>query len=96
MPIAFVSAMLSIRTLEKNISGLRGFLDYIGPEAETFIEALLPSLALILFMAVLPAVCLKLAHLQLPHSHSSAQVPCPLPPRFRAFRRTRTPLRKYM
>ena len=56
-PIGMVSTFLEIDNLRDSVPGMDGFLEAIGGEAQAFLTAFLPTLALLLFLALLPLLC---------------------------------------
>jgi len=58
IPISAVSVAMNLSNLYEILPPLRDFILFIGPAAESFLEALLPPLALTIFMALLPMICM--------------------------------------
>lgn len=58
IPIAFVSSLMNLDNLYAYLPFLETVMGWIGPTGEAFVEALLPTLALIVFMAILPLFCM--------------------------------------
>lgn len=57
VPISFVSSLLVLDDLEKKLPPVKTLLCFLGPFIRSQISAFLPSLALILFLSKLPALC---------------------------------------
>ena len=64
-----MSSLLSVEQLEANVPAVRNALRALGPAGESFVLALLPTLALLIFMSLLPMICLFLSSFQ---GHMSA------------------------
>ena len=70
MPIiGFISSLLNVEELYRLFPFLRLLLQALGPQVETFIFALLPTIVFKIFLALLPAICTFFASL---HGFSSA------------------------
>lgn len=64
MPIGFVSSLMNLDTLYKYLPFLEDVLNWLGPQATSFVSAFLPTLALIIFLALLPPFCLWCAGME--------------------------------
>ena len=64
VPIGIVSGLLTIFELQKNFPFLKVIFDAMGDTFTNILAAFLPTLALILFLALLPQFCLTIAGLQ--------------------------------
>jgi len=64
IPITFVSGLLELSELTRTFPFLEPPLTAIGPQGRAFLAAFLPTLALILFLAALPAICTAIASKQ--------------------------------
>jgi hypothetical protein len=67
--IGFISSLLNVEELYRLFPFLRLLLQALGPQVETFIFALLPTIVFKIFLALLPAICTFFASL---HGFSSA------------------------
>ena len=63
VPVAAVASLLSLDSLERRWPWVRGLLDFLGEGMTAIISAWLPTVALSLFLAVLPAICKTLSEL---------------------------------
>ena len=72
-PVAAVSTLLSLDTLEQNMPWVKDVLDWFGPGISAIVTAWLPTVALVIFMAILPGFCNVLSKLERRHSHSEEQ-----------------------
>lgn len=70
VPITIVSGMLSLEKITKAIPALKPTVDDLSPSSRAAITAFLPTVTLLVFMAILPTLCLKLASMQGFPSHS--------------------------
>ena len=61
VPVAFVASLLALDQLEEDVPFLRTINRWMGQTVRSFLAAFLPSLALLLFLALLPWICAKLA-----------------------------------
>lgn len=67
--IGFISSLLNVDELYKLFPVVRAVLQALGPQVETFIFALMPTIVFKIFLALLPAICHFFASL---HGFSSA------------------------
>ena len=74
VPVAFVASLLALDQLEENVPFLRTMNRWMGQTARSLLAAFLPSLALLLFLALLPRICAKLAAMHGDASVAQAQV----------------------
>ena len=65
LPITFVSSLLVLEDLEADVAFIRIALCLVGPAIRNLIAAFLPTLALTLFLSLLPSFTRKLAAMQL-------------------------------
>ena len=63
VPIALINTLLTLSNLYTIFPPIRTLLEAIGPTAESFLIALLPTVALLVFLAVLPSICYAFASL---------------------------------
>lgn len=57
IPVAFVQGLTSMQSLSEKIPGFKAIVDS-SPFIRGFLEGFLPTLALKIFFAILPMVCL--------------------------------------
>ena len=74
LQVAFVASLMALEQFESTMPFLRTLLCWLGPTARSLLAAFLPSLALILFLAILPKLCAKLAVMHGDVSLAQAQV----------------------
>ena len=67
--IGFISSLLNVEELYKVFPFMRVVLQTLGPQVETFVFALMPTIVFKIFLALLPAICAFFASL---HGFSSA------------------------
>ena len=70
VPVTAVTTMMSLQELEENHPWLKNFLDSMGDEAASLFTAWVPTVILLIFMALLPIFCLWLSSLEGFPSHS--------------------------
>lgn len=63
IPIGFISLVISLDSLQKNMPFIEDLLNALGPVLKGIIAAFLPTLALLIFMALLPDICNAIAGL---------------------------------
>ena len=63
LPIFSISQLLELDSLQKALPALTPVLRALGPDVRAGLRAFLPTLALIVFLALLPVICEKLAGL---------------------------------
>jgi len=61
IPISFIGALVALDNLEKNVPPVKWIFDFLGSAIRTQVAAFLPNLALIVFLAQLPNICIKFA-----------------------------------
>lgn len=62
IPISFISAIIALENLEKKLTFLKPIVEQA--EIKTVLQAFLPQLALIIFLAILPMLLLKLSQIE--------------------------------
>ncbi|KAL1515263.1 hypothetical protein AB1Y20_001895 [Prymnesium parvum] len=61
IPIAAISSLTNVAELEENVPFVRDILDFLGPQISAFLTAFLPTVATLVFFAILPTICLLLS-----------------------------------
>lgn len=62
IPITFISAIIALENLEKKLTFLKPIVEQAA--IKTVLQAFLPQLALIIFLAILPMLLLKLSQIE--------------------------------
>ncbi|KAL1530788.1 hypothetical protein AB1Y20_001684 [Prymnesium parvum] len=73
IPITFVSTLLQVPTLERHSPLIKSVLDALGPAVTAFLTSFLPTVALLVFTAMLPSICVFLSESEGWPSHSLVQ-----------------------
>ncbi len=64
IPIAFVSSLMSLDALYKHLPFLEPLVVGLGPTAQSFVAAFLPTVALLIFNCLLPYFCIWIVSLE--------------------------------